>query len=144
MPVRLPVVVLEVEGALLEIEDRDVRGRPTRSTPRSLNAGIVFAALDVAQAITRSSGMPTMQELRQHVAEVEHLIGAGRLAPVGRDGVGIHALLHRMLDDRPGEVIDAAVAEVEPDAALPRLGDGREQLARAVEDPVAAAARTCA
>ena len=66
-----------------------------------------------------------------------------RDVPVGGDGIGPEALLHRALDHVPGEVAVDPIAEVEQDAAAARGQHIREQAALVVEDAVAAAAHTC-
>jgi hypothetical protein len=45
-------------------------GAPTTSVPSPLNAGSVFAALTVAHAITRSSGIPTTRNFDNTFAKL--------------------------------------------------------------------------
>ena len=130
------VVVVELERALPELEDSHVGRRADGERAESLECRQRFRGVDRTARDHTVERHADQQEFRQDVREVEHLIGAPRLPPVGRHRVGIDALGHRVLDDVPREVIHAAVPEVEPDPALTRIGDGRQQFALRVEDAV--------
>jgi len=76
------------------------------------------------------------QEFRQHMRQVDHALGAPLRRPVGRDGIGHKALLHGALRDLPGDVPDAPVAEIAPDAAATDRQDLRQHATSVVEHTI--------
>jgi hypothetical protein len=130
------VVVVELEVAVTQLEDRHVGRRADFQRPAILERrehlrGMCRRAGDDVRDLHAVT-----EHLRQAVRQIDDAGRAAHGVPVGRDRVRPEILLHHRLDDVPADVAGDAVADVEPDPRLRARAHRRQNAPGVIEDAV--------